>query len=261
MLIGKVQLPQHSLSPFFVQWLARLSAPSLSQRFDSAKQALASLQAKKSSYESAGHLKPEGTKIGLKRERDRIQITTDAPKSLPSKLLIRGTIALIFGGLLFSSIPHLSFFVLWLIPVLNFAIRHLFVRLFVILSSAKRLVIFEVDRQRGIRIGRRKKHARAVSWWEYTTPYENIDLLAYTLGYQFKPYTQGDKNIRQSLDSTPPGLSVHAGDRTYTIGHSQLSAAEFWWLAQELSDFLDLELQTIYPTPIVTITSTSTCGC
>ncbi len=38
----------------------------------------------------------------------------------------------------------------------------------------------------------------------------------------------------------------------YTVGNTKLSLltqAELWWLGQELSDFLDLELQIIYPTP------------
>jgi hypothetical protein len=76
-----------------------------------------------------------------------------------------------------------------------------------------------------------------------------IEVLAYNPGYTFDECLSSDgKVIRGSNITVPPNLYLYCGDVEYKC-LNRLSQAEFWWLGQELSDFLNLELQVIYPTP------------
>lgn len=255
---GRIQLPSHSLPPALARWLEKMTHPDLNWRFHSAEQALIALQAKEYGQRSAQHLKPEDTKVVVERERDRIQISTDKPRICPPKLIL-GLFIVIWVAAVFYN-PFLLIFIMPLSHVLTRGIESLLNHLLKSLPDLKWQTIVEIDRKRGIRIGTCRKKQTAVKWKKWTSSFKDLDLLAYNPGYRFDSYTQGDNTIRQSGDVLPE-LSVNAGEISYPIGHSQLAAAEFWWLGQELSDFLGLELQTIYPMPIVTVTDNSSGGC
>ena len=254
---GKIQLPYHSLKSSLIRWLEKMTAPYLNQRFDSADQALVALRSQESSQGYYPHLKPEGTEIEVIREGDRIQILMDRPKRQPPKWLLPCIFAIALV-ILFAKIFFLAFIIAGL---LNLGVKYVVSKLFKLLPEPGGQLIFEIDRQQGVRRGTRRNPQTVVQWEVQPSRFQDIDLLAYNPGYTFKSYTQGDNTISQSGDGVPPELSVHAGETTYIVGHSQLSSAEFWWLGQELSDFLNLELQTIYPMPVVTVSATSTCGC
>ncbi|MEL7329046.1 MAG: serine/threonine-protein kinase [Cyanobacteria bacterium J06559_1] len=279
---GKVQLPHHTLDPSLVQWLERMTAPYLHQRFDAAQQALLSLRSRQSSQGHYRHLKPNGTPIELTRARDRLIITIPEPKPIPSEMFMNTAIVLLFCGsfllaIFYSSIaplpvaalfgPAIFFLCVFLCLLGGLTskliehIKALVRRLFNRLPTPKQQTIIEIDFNTGIRAGTRTHPQAAISWQTQTHCYADIDLVTYTPGYKFAPYTTGDEQVKQLGGGVPPELSVHAKDVHYPIGHSQLSPAEFWWLGQEISDFLGLELQTIYPMPIVDISAASTCGC
>ncbi|EDX84003.1 protein kinase domain [Synechococcus sp. PCC 7335] len=282
---GKVQLPSHSVQPAFTRWLEKMTHPSLNQRIESAEQALAMLEAKEHNQGHYQHLKPEGTEIVVERTRDRLRISIDKPKSRLPRQAGNGVFALTyivalfyFPVLLFNILPltfalKIGIVVVSYVPVLRFIVMPLSLVLRAGVESSlscyfrsrpnsnQQQTIVEIDRKQGIRTGTQRKDRTAVEWDQRTSRYEALDLLAYNPGYKFNSYKEGDNTVTQSKGGVPPELSVHAGTLSYPIGHSRLSAAEFWWLGQELSDFLDLELQTIYPMPIVTVAATSTGGC
>ncbi|MEL7067085.1 MAG: serine/threonine-protein kinase [Cyanobacteria bacterium J06581_3] len=275
---GKVQLPHHALEPSLVQWLQRMTAPYLDQRFDSAQQALISLRSRQTSQGHYQHLKPKDTNVVLRRERNRLTATIPNPKATPPEGLMTITVFLFFCVSVFFTLAYspaalllesafgiyvfLSLGILLILTsVLSEHIKTPIRWLFKGLPTSKQQTIVEIDRTNGIRVGTHKRFKSAIQWQTQIHRYADIDLVTYTPGYKFEPYKSGDDNISQRGNGVPPALSVHAGKVYCPIGHSQLSPAEFWWLGQEISDFLQLELQTIYPMPIVDISKASTCGC
>lgn len=101
-----------------------------------------------------------------------------------------------------------------------------------------------------IQTGHYDKHSKNIKWDKtYKTP-SNISLVAYNPGYTFDKYLDDKgKEIRRGKVVVKPKLSVYLGRMEYSIGNNQFSQAEMWWLGKEISDFLGLELQVIYPTP------------
>jgi hypothetical protein len=82
-------------------------------------------------------------------------------------------------------------------------------------------------------------------------PRSQIDILAYNPGYTFDKCLDTKGNlIKGSSITILPKLYLYFGEFEYSFT-AQFSKAELWWLGQELSDFLNLELQIIYPTPKV----------
>ena len=79
--------------------------------------------------------------------------------------------------------------------------------------------------------------------------------MAYNAGYTFDSYLNDEGKlvkVNQAI-TVQPKLSIYADSIEYEIGNDeyQLSQAELLWLGQELSDFLELEMQVLYPTPVV----------
>ncbi|MEM8502869.1 MAG: serine/threonine-protein kinase [Cyanobacteria bacterium P01_D01_bin.1] len=255
---GRIQLAAYSLEPGFARWLQRMTHLDLSQRFDSAEQASEMLHAKEQDQSSYQSLKPEGSKVVLRRENGRIEIWTDKPGDSSIELGKASTFLICLAvGFYFPSLFIISII---LMSAFNLVIGSFLTHLLDGLLAIRWQSVVEIDREKGIRTGARIKGRTAVKWRNQTSRFKDIDLLAYSPGYKFDSYTQGNNTIRQSSGISPE-LSIHASDISYPVGHAQLSAAECWWLGQELSDFLDLELQTIYPMPIVTVADNSCGGC
>ncbi|MGD1898747.1 MAG: serine/threonine protein kinase [Phormidesmis sp.] len=256
---GKVQLTHPSLSPTLARWLEKMTHPYLNQRFDSAEQALIALKAKATPKGSYQHLKPEGTEVELESVGDRICITYDKPiETAPEyTFLITASVVIYlwFTGqmVLFS----LGIFTV----VFHQLLGAILLRLYRRIPSVGQQTIVEIDRHQGIRTGTRNKRTQKVWWAKQTSQFQDLDLLTYNPGYRFASYQEGKNKISQSGQGVLPKLSIHSKELTYAIGHAGLSAAEFWWLGQELSSFLGLELQTIYPMPIVKIVDTTSGGC
>ena len=78
-----------------------------------------------------------------------------------------------------------------------------------------------------------------------------VTAIVYNPGYTFDKYLDADgRSIRRGEVKVQPELSLLLTSERYVVGRN-LSQSELGWLAQEISDFLDLELQIIYPTPQV----------
>jgi hypothetical protein len=73
-------------------------------------------------------------------------------------------------------------------------------------------------------------------------------MIIYNPGYAFDKYLdEKDKLVKRGTINISPSLQVYFGAECQSI--ETLSQAELWWLGHELSEFLDLELQVIYPMP------------
>lgn len=72
----------------------------------------------------------------------------------------------------------------------------------------------------------------------------------YNPGYSFNRCIDNKGNILQQehVITLPPKLYLGCGEVEYYFPE-HFSHAELWWLSKELSDFLNLEMQIIYPTP------------
>ena len=88
-----------------------------------------------------------------------------------------------------------------------------------------------------------------------------IESIVYNPGYIFDKYLDADgKSVHRGEVKVQPELSLLLKSEQYIIGRG-LSQAELWWLSQELSDFLNLELHIIYPTPQVPAEPSCGGGC
>ncbi|MEM8502871.1 MAG: serine/threonine-protein kinase [Cyanobacteria bacterium P01_D01_bin.1] len=240
---GKIQLASRVLRPSFARWLERMTHPDLDRRFNSAEQALNALQTKEQNQVGYEQLKPKDTDIVVKRERDRLRILMDRPKRCPLKLIQRSTIGIAIVLLFY--IPLSVIITVLVATIFRKTIRSFVEYAFKYLS--KQQTVVDIERNHGIRVGIRSKIFGKLNLERPTAPFKALDRLAYNPGYKF------DRHNKES--SIPPGLSVYAGTISYPIGHRWLSVTEFWWLGQELSDFLDLELETVYPVPTVTVSN------
>ena len=85
---------------------------------------------------------------------------------------------------------------------------------------------------------------------ELTSSRSDITLLGYSPGYEFDRFWDSTgQQLNRGKVIMEPELFIYAESTKYSI--TKLSTAELWWIGQELSEFLDLELQIIYPTPKV----------
>ncbi|MGB3295453.1 MAG: serine/threonine-protein kinase [Phormidesmis sp.] len=251
---GKAQLPCNSLQPRFARWLARMTHPYVDQRFDSAPLALAALKARESGEGYYHHLKPVNSKVELYRDHTHLEIVTEGQyRKIPDVVI----------GLL-STCFYLSLFSLglmpitWVIFVLPAALLERKISDFIHTSNivdrlTPHYTVISINRESGIRLETRFLSSKTVRWQKKLLRFQDIDLLAYNPGYTF--------NHKGRTIKVSPTLSAHAGAEEYPIGHSRLSQAEFWWLGQELSDFIGVEMQTIYPTPVVPPQSSCGGGC
>ena len=83
-----------------------------------------------------------------------------------------------------------------------------------------------------------------------TSSRSDITLLGYSPGYEFDRFWDSTgQQLNRGKVIMEPELFIYAESAKYSI--TKLSTTELWWIGQELSEFLDLELQIIYPTPKV----------
>ena len=233
------------ISKRFERWLEKMTYPHLDKRFDSAEAAQLALKSEDGSYGSFDRLKPAHTQIRLYRDRNRLQITWhQANKNIYSHVFF----GFLFCFLIIIYIPSLWYMCFFLLlagltvflqktnycPKTNYQLiiddRHIY-NLKDHTQGHKHIILSE--------------HLRS-----------QIEVLAYNPGYTFNECldTNG-KLIQGSTITIPPKLHLYCESFEYSFpahfSSTNFSQAELWWLGQELSDFLNLELQVIYPTPKV----------
>jgi serine/threonine protein kinase len=231
------------ISSKFKKWLEKMTQPHLDKRFDSAKIAQTALNSEDGSYGDFSHLKPRYSQVRLYRDRDKIEMRW--LDSIPSPPVTTG---------LFLAFMGIGTFVLILsfMPLLFF----IFLLIFVIVIITKKNPapkfihhILTIDSQYIYRSKARSRHHKSTILSEH--PRNQIEILTYNPGYVFDRYlNENGTEMSRGVVTVLPKLSLSCGDFEYDLGN-KLSKAELWWLGQELSDFLNLELQVIYPTPQV----------
>ncbi|MGJ3245305.1 MAG: serine/threonine protein kinase [Elainellaceae cyanobacterium] len=248
---GQVTFKCDQMSRRFSRWLERMTHPHLDRRFSSAESALKVLRSEEESYGYYPNLKPAGSQVELYRDGDRIEIVAQQSPPVSTHL-----------G---CGIPILCFIILIGLSM------GLFTGTFLLLLISIIILVFYIHRvgelKEGICIERNAKisdicSSKSARWERQSSPFQDINLLVYNPGYTFDRYIDNKgRTIAGGKVNVPPKLSIYAGSVEYLVGHERLSQAELWWLGQELSDFLDLELKIIYPTPNVPPEQTCGCGC
>jgi serine/threonine protein kinase len=257
------------------RWLEKMTYPHLDKRFDSSHLAQIALKSEDGSYGDFNHLKPADTKVQLYRDREKLEICWwDIDREGIARI----------DAILSPSFSRLFLYFFWLAIILysisylfciagvlrydNFVLAPSLILYFVLLSSLFfvlpisyfiRAIIkkclapanysLTIDRDF---IGRYKSRSPSHKKKIISRhPQAFIETLAYNPGYTFDRYLDDTGTVvRRGEVTVPPKLYLYCNGFEYSI-KDKLSQAEFWWLGQELSDFLDLELQIIYPTPKV----------
>ena len=255
---GRVKFSSNNISSKFSKWLEKLTYPYLEKRFTSSKLALAALKSKDDNYGDGLDLKPANSKVKLIRDREKLEIIyQDLDLNDAQSKLGIGCISSLLLIVLSASISSFFGFAAFIVIPILFSL------IFIAFPTKPYYGILAINLngliQRGIS---RDKELAEVKWSKQSSPTKNIDLLAYNPGYTFNKYlNETGREIMSGTVTIPPKLSIYAGQFEYPIGNEKmtmLTQAELWWLGQELSDFLGLELQVIYPTP--KLPSESACG-
>lgn len=234
------------ISKRFERWLEKMTHPHLNKRFDSAKAAQLALKSEDGSYGNFDRLKPAYTQIHLYRDRNRLQITWhQESENISCQVIYLLSYFLIIIITYIPPLWYMCFFLL--VAALNF----FFQKTNYCLKTNHHLIIDDhyiyklKDHNQGHESIELSRHLRS-----------QIEILAYNPGYTFNECldTSG-KLIQGSTITIPPKLYLYCGDFEFFFpaqsSSTTFSQAELWWLGQELSDFLNLELQVIYPTPKV----------
>jgi serine/threonine protein kinase len=247
------------------QWVDKMTQPYLDKRFDSAKLAQIALTSEDGNYGDLVHLKPANTQIKLYRDREKIEIIwedidrektarIDAIAEIPSTLITILPLICLASFLLSLLLPWMAYlgslaffgifftiFIIWPISALFIHVAKEFIN-----KVDYKLVI---DDQYIYHYKSQSKHQTSKKISQDLR--SEIGILAYNPGYVFDNCLSSDgKVISGSNITVPPKLYLYCNNVEYYC-YARLSQAEFWWLGQELSDFLNLELQVIYPTPIL----------
>jgi serine/threonine protein kinase len=234
----------------FHRWLEKMTQPYLDKRFESAKIARSSLKSEICNGDTFIQIQPLNSQIKLAYNRDKLEIVLPSTflstfigvQSIESKtnnaFLSANEygciipIAMIFSTLVFSS----------------------YVGVFLLLSSIVFLIIEDissrhVENQKLI-IDNNFIRIIELSQQKETSKMRilNSTVLMYNPGYTFDRFLDAQGQIRNAKLVVAPELYIESGINKYLLGNG-LSQAELYWLGQELSSFMNLELQVIYPTP------------
>jgi Protein kinase domain len=244
------------ISKQFERWLEKTIQPHLDRRFDSAQLAQIALKSEDGSYGDFQNLKPANTKIELYRDRHKLEIIwCDYERDVIEKiaLLIYVFLLIPLTILLFIRTPadstwvpvvgiigHLVYFSFWMFLLESNPLGQIFGEKNYRLEIDNLFIYQFRERDRRHRLIKLSKHPRS-----------QVGTLTYNPGYTFNACVDPDGNlIYGDTISIPPTLHLYCGSLEYAFP-KRFSEAELWWLGKELSDFLSLELQVIYPTPQV----------
>ncbi|WP_088243769.1 serine/threonine protein kinase [Calothrix rhizosoleniae] len=248
---GRVEFKRTDISNKLVRWLEKMTHPYLERRFDSAKSALTALKSEDGSHGDYSHLKPAGSEVQLYRDQNKLGILFVKENISKARINIGfiNSILFIFCVICFQGF---GIFVGILLVMLNSIMLESInedINSYSLESIFYHYKIFYNDGKTTISIGTSKK-SQPIEW-QSSSCYQNIDLLAYQASSTFDSYVDGKGILINVPNAIPakPKLSIYAGSVEYQVGDGQLSEGELLWLGKELSDFLGLEMQVIYPTP------------
>lgn len=266
----------------FRRWLDKMIQPYLDKRFDSAKNAQKSLKSEDGSYGDLLHLKPIDSQVSLYRDRENLRIVFPV-KSTDNNVFSSVLVTFFFGWFAIGLIHQLlrsELSVFTFEKIVLFLITFIASTLF--LSSLYNTVVMVISGIRSIRANRHSEltidgqsvshrifylqnidyfyennflgypKKKPTETWGISRP--SIGYVVYNPGYTIKEYVNSkDDSKTRGIDKIPPDLYIVRNSNKvqksikYAIGEG-LSREELWWLGKEISDFLNLELQVIYPT-------------
>ncbi|MBD2741663.1 serine/threonine-protein kinase [Coleofasciculus sp. FACHB-1120] len=240
-----------NLSPAFINWLKRMTHPSLNRRLASASEALQALKQEHPTTDSFTPIvkKPTGSKISLTKNADFIKI------SIPPKGFTASTIACTFIGWSLLAIAWNSFMIIWtngilfhpsvigfflLLLALPFwyggvtLIWHIFVTLF------GRLQLYCNQQQISLTweiFGFKFQHPRPALR-------QDINRLVYIPKHH-------KKDIDGDRVDVPGKIIIKAGLRQYELNGEigSIHELELDWLAHELSEWLEIPITRDYLPP------------
>lgn len=241
-----IQFASVNLSPAFVDWLRWLTEPSLKNRLASAREALETLEILSQRHFPLVVFQPEDSKIKYIKEPERLEIIIP-----PAGFNLRVGFLCVFDLIWFSLLANWTITAwgeIWLLflPILHWAfgiwivlavLFTLFGNIHFYLTSAKISLVYEL-------LG-----------LKYTSPApgqrQDIWKIEIVKTQTVRPGKSKLKRVRVSL---PSQLVIWAGKRKYVLGQNAvtrwlrisrskvLHASELDWLAQELSDWLELPI-------------------
>lgn len=250
---GKAKFDTNNLSNHFVDWLEKMTYPYLDKRFSSAKLAKNALSLKEINLGNKVGLRPANTKVKVTRNQQKLEVVYEEYPPINTF----GSLGCLFLFILIIFSPVIlqllifsltsSIFIPGFIGLVFYLIRKSYYQML-----EKYYKVISIEKNAVIKVGGYYGNSNKNKWSHSYSDFKDINLLVYNPGYTFNKYfDEAGKQIRRGEVKINPQLSIYAGHLEYTIGDQKLSRSELWWLGQELSDFLGLELQIIYPTPKV----------
>ncbi|NDJ20404.1 protein kinase [Nostoc sp. B(2019)] len=228
-----------NLSPSFTNWLKWMTEPSLERRLNSATQALAALEEPQLRSTPALVLgKPAGSKLQLTKNWDSLEIIVP-PTGFHPSILFTGLFAIAWN----------SFILFWTIGALSapFPVNIPFALFSLPFWGAGFFMVYTFLFHLFGRIRLRLNQEQIALTWELFTfqfhrprpsPRQSITKLVY-IPQHFTKDSEGNR-----VD-VPPQLDVWSGIYKYRLGGAGggiKHEAELEWLANELSDWLDLPI-------------------
>ncbi|MEH1823423.1 MAG: serine/threonine-protein kinase [Nostoc sp.] len=228
-----------NLSPSFSNWLRWMIEPSLERRLSSADHAIAALEKPEpTNLPTLVVGKPDGSKIQLTKNGDSLEIIVP-PSGFDPSIVFTGLFAIVWN----------SFILIWTINALSapFPVNIPFAMFSLPFWSAGLMMVYKFLFNLFGRICLRLNPKEiALSWelfaWKFYRPRassrQNINKLVYIP----KHFTKDSEGTRIAV---PAQLDIWVGVKKYQLGGNSgaiKSEAELEWIAQELSDWLDLPI-------------------
>ena len=250
---GEIQIKNTGLSRSFEQWLKKMTCSHSDRRFSDSQAALKALMGGQN--DNISTLKPEQTRVQLKRTDERFEVTI--PRYFTFENVLGWLTALTMGIVLCFCAPEfmlgagllIILMTLCLLPwgVIIFGLWWLFT------PSDRWLTTSPAIRQ----VRKLKEMViddQTITLQTYfdqdIRPRSKINRLCYACSYEFDHFwdSSGKRHNRGKV-KVKPKVIINVEGFDYTI--EGLRDAEYWWLGQELSNFLGIELQLIYSKPTV----------
>jgi serine/threonine protein kinase len=258
---GRIQFDRSNLSGKLTRWLEKMTEYNLDRRFNSTQIAKTALISSDVSYGDFQQLRPANSQVEIYRDLDRLELklghqyteTIESDRSFP--FLVDFIKILNICGFVCCIFLLLAQYVLTALCLLSFvALVHTLNRLVIQSIESTRHIgctVISFDRvSKRLIFGVYSQKAEITRWFNQPEDKIRIDLLIYQPSYSFTNYFDVESNQTKSgVVDTTSKLLICRGKHQYFIAENQLSEAELHWIGQELSDFLDLELQIMYPTP------------
>lgn len=238
------QLPQREMRILFedktnltlplINWLKWMTEPRLELRLKSAKQALEALETPnlRKGSSSAFITKPTGSKVRVTKTNQTLEVLIP-PRGFHSKLFLESGVVLIMAGVWFAialgnqeqtSEGNILFWlfstVFWIAPAIWSLIFNLLVQVRLRITQSEIILSHEVHE---------------FKYWVRTDVKQNIVKLELTHTFQ----KQDSEGVSITV---PPQINLWAGTKKFELSGDRLTNPELDWLAQELSNWLDLPI-------------------